>query len=173
MERISDAGVLYLEDYQILTEAKNEVERFLNAIVEAVTTSMRSEEDNLCSDHFAACIWKNQSSLGHLEVIYENLQDNHMFRKEKVDLYIIYKDIRNVDDIAPNAAKVYVWSPKVASKLEQRLRKLSLEKWGEDLYEPTIIDFDLKNSVSTAEKIVNEMINKNDMIEKLMREIEE
>ena len=168
MERITEAGSLYLNDYQILTEARKEVERFLNSIVDEVYNILMSGKENLDSNNFSIHIWQNQSSKGHLQIEFKNLRDDEVFREDKVDLYIIYKDIRNLDDIKPNSAEVSVWSPNVASKLENHLRALSIKKLGEDIYKPAVVGFDLRNSISTAENIAREIFNKGDLINKLI-----
>ncbi|MDY0236315.1 MAG: hypothetical protein RBR71_09815 [Gudongella sp.] len=171
MERISEAGVLYLNDYQILTEARKEVERFLNAIVDEVYNIIVNETDKISSDNFSTNIWQNQTAKGHLEVQLIGLKENSIFRKDKADLYIVYKDIRNIDDIEPNSGKITVWSPNVASKLEKSLGSVSMKSLGEDIYQSTIVEFDLNNSMSTAEEIAREIFNKYDLIEKLITEI--
>lgn len=171
MERLSEAGVLYLKDYQILTEARNEVERFLNSIVEEVYSMVSNDIDNLRLDNFKTHIWENQSSKGHMQIHFISLEGDGLFRKNKVDLYIIYKDIRNTDRISPTSGDVFVWSPAVASKLEETLVNLSIEKFGKNIYQPTTVEFDLNNSIHTAENIVKEIFNKYNLIEELVKEI--
>jgi len=171
MKRLSEAGVLYLRDYQILTEARNEVERFLNSIVEEVYSIVSNEIDNLSLDNFNTHIWENQSSKGHMQIQFICLKDNGLFRKNKPDLYIIYKDIRNTDRISPVSGDVFVWSPAVASKLEKTLMNLSIEKLGKNIYQPTTVEFDLNNYIYTAENIAREIFNKYNLIVKLVKEI--
>lgn len=172
MERISEAGALYLNDYQILTEARKEVERFLNSIVEEVYNIILNEKEKLDTNNFRISLWNNQSSKGHMRVEFISLKDDNIFRKDKADLHIIYKDIRNVDRIQPTSAQIVVWSPNVSSKLENDLRALSVEKLGEDIYNPLVVEFDLNNSISTAEKIAREIFSKGDLINQLIKEIQ-
>lgn len=171
MERISEAGILYLNDYQILTEARKEVERFLDSIIDEVYNILTNDKQSFDSNNFSMHIWKNQSSRGYMEVQFKNLRDGNLFRKDKVDLYIIYKDIRISDDIHPNSVEITVWSPNVASVLEDVLKRISTEKLGFDIYKPTIVEFDFNNSIASAEKIAREIFNKTDLIEKLVGEI--
>lgn len=168
MRKISEAGALYLKDYQVLTEARREVEKYLNSIVDVVYKIISDEKNSFSFKDFKINLWQNQSSKGHLEVQFINLEDTNLLRKDKIDIYIIYKDIRNADDIDTSSGKVFVWSPNLALKLENYLRELSIEKFGEDIYTPTIIEFDLNDSIETAETISKEVLNKAKLINKLI-----
>lgn len=173
MEKLTEAGKLYLCDYQILTEARKEVERYLNSVVEEVYSIISKETDDLSSNDFRIYLWENQSSKGHLEVQFICSNDNSIFRKSKADIYIIYKDIRNTNLLSPVSSKVFTWSPTVASKLEKILRKSSLEKFGEDLYKPVIIELDINSSTQAADKIAREILKRCNFVINLLQSLNE
>ncbi len=172
MEKLSEAGILYLTDYQILNEAMKEVERFLDSIVEEVNIIVSSRIVEIGSDKIRIDLWENQSSKGHLQVSFVGLIDSELVRRGKVDIYLTYKDIRNLDSVSPMSARVSVWSPNIASKLEKVLKKKSVDKLGIDIYESVIIEFDLNNSMATAQRIADEVLSKCDTIVSLLEEIQ-
>jgi hypothetical protein len=70
-------------------------------------------------------------------------------------------------------ANSYPWSPTVASKLEKILRKSSLEKFGEDLYKPVIIELDINSSTQAADKIAREILNRCNFVINLLQSLNE
>lgn len=172
MEKLSEAGVLYLTDYQILNEAKKEVERYLNSVVEEVNTIVSSRVEELTTDKIKVNLWENQSSKGHIDVYFASLTDSALLRRDKADIYVVYKDIRNLDNNSPTSARVSVWTPNVASKFEKVMKKKSLDKLEMDIYESVIIEFDLSNSMDTAQRIADEMLSKCETIVSLLEEIQ-
>ena len=173
MEKLTEAGKLYLYDYQILTEARKEVERYLNAVVEEVYNIISKEIDDLSSSGLKIHLWENQSSKGHMSLQFICLNNDCIFRKGKADIHIIYKDIRNTDLLSPVSSKISTWSPTVASKSESILRKLSIEKYREDIYEPKIIELDLNSSTQAADEIAREILNRCNMLVSLIQSLNE
>jgi len=172
MERLTEAGSLYLNDYQILDEARKEVDRYLNSVVEEVNNIVSAEIPNILTEKYKINVWENKSSKGHFEVQFICMYDTSIMRRDKVDLSLIYKDIRNEYNINSASAKVYLYAPSIASKLENRLSKLSEEKIGENIFQQSIIEFDLNNSLSTAMKISSEMLNKTKSVVSFLEELD-
>jgi len=172
MEKLSEAGKLYLKDYLVLDQARKDLHRFLNAVVDEVYEIISEEKDDLSSEEFKLKLWKNQSSKGHMQIQFLCLKDKELFRKDMVDLYIIYKDIRNTTDLESSASvKVHLYSPAVASKLEEKLRKLSIEELGKDIYEAERIEVDLDSSSQTAENIAEYILDQCNLIRNLIKEL--
>lgn len=150
MERLTDAGNLYLNDYQILNEARKEVDRYLNAVVDSVYEMLKSENYNFSTDLFKVNIRNNESSKGNLNMSLRYLKDGAILKKNKINFNITYKDIRHEDRIQPTECRIYLWSP-VDTNLKNIISPLALEKLGKDIYNPTMLELDLSNSTNAAE----------------------
>ena len=75
--------------------------------------------------------------------------------------------------MSPVSSKISTWSPTVASKSESILRKLSIEKYREDIYEPKIIELDLNSSTQAADEIAREILNRCNMLVSLIQSLNE
>lgn len=82
---------------------------------------------------------------------------------------MIYEDIRNTTDLkSSNTFKIYVYSPTVASKLENKLSEISTEKFNHDIYIPEVVDFNLDSSSQSAEKVAERVLEKCNYINQLI-----
>lgn len=68
MEKLSEEGKLYFNDYLILSEALNDTNRFLNVVVEKAHDIILKDENDLEPKDFTIGLWENKSNKGHLEV---------------------------------------------------------------------------------------------------------
>ncbi|MGM0549309.1 MAG: hypothetical protein ACQER0_08575 [Bacillota bacterium] len=172
MEKLSEAGKLFLEDYLVLNEAKNDVDRYLNTVVRKVHDIILEQLDDFTSEDLRLNIWENKSTRGRLQVRFESLTEHELFRKNKYDLYIMYRDIRNATDLfTNNSVKLYLYSPAVVSNLEDTLIRLSQEKLDYNIYNKKVIELDLNSSTQTAEKIAEEIFDMINIIKNLLNEI--
>lgn len=161
MEKLSEEGKLYLKDYLILEEARNDANRFLNTIIERVYSLVENEKDDLNTDNFRLVLWENKTTRGQMSVRFGAIKDINLFRKDLFDVFLRYRDIRNTTDLSSaRKIKLYLYSPAVSSKLENKLQELSEREYGENIYDPQIIKINLDSSQQSAEKIAEIILNK-------------
>ena len=140
MEKLSEAGRLYLKDYSILEEARKDMVRYLNAIVDETYDLVNEEIDDMAPEGFEMHTWKNDSSKGVMHASFRCISDIEFFRKDKMDLKVFYRDIRRAKDLSdPKFIKIYLASPKIASDLEDTLRNFAKDRIDENIYEPEYI----------------------------------
>ncbi len=174
MEKLSEAGKLYLKDYLVLDQVRKDLNRFLNTVVNEIYEIILEETDDLSPEGFKLKLWKNKSSKGHMQVKFLSLKDRKLFRKDRGDLYIIYKDIRNTTDLSsPASVKVYVHSPTIASELEEELRGLSRQELDRDIYEAEVVEFDSDSSSQIAEKVAEQMLDQCNLLRNLIKKLDE
>lgn len=172
MEKLSEAGKLFLKDYLVLNEAKNDVDRYLNTVVRKVHDIILEQLDDFNSKDLQLNIWENKSTKGRLQIRFKSLTEHELFRKNKYDVYIMYRDIRNATDLfTNNSIKIYLHSPAVVSNLEDTLKKLSQEKLNYNIYTQKIINLDLDSSTQSAEKIAEEIFAMINIIKELLNDI--
>ena len=162
MAKLSKEGKLYLKDYLILDRAREEANKFLDAIVEEVYDNLQTKE--LEANNFTIELFQSQSFKGQLQLQFRSLEDNDFFRKEKVDIYIVYRDVRNSKQLpSTKAGKVFVYISDEAEDLKEKL--------DEDVYKSTIVEFDLSNSSQTAEEVTEAIINQFNQIKDLLSQL--
>jgi len=175
MEKLTEPGRLYLKDYLILEEARKDMERFLNSVVDEAYDLIEEELEDLAPENFTLDIWQNESNKGQLYLRFKCIDNNKtdLFRQDKSDITIKYRDIRNTMDLSdPTFIKVFVGSPTVASDVESKLKKLSSEKYNYDVYQPKYLRLNLDNSSKSANLIRDEILNKCNYIRKLINSIQ-
>lgn len=67
MEKISEMGKLFLKDYYVLTEAKDQSHDFLDAVLENVYKLIEERREELpdLGSSYQWKTWSNKSNLGH------------------------------------------------------------------------------------------------------------
>jgi hypothetical protein len=109
-----------------------------------------------------------------MQINFLSLKDKELFRKDKVDVKIIYKDIRNTIDLfSPTSVKVYVDSPTIASELEEELRKLSKQELDRDIYEAEVVEFDSDSSSQIAGKVAEQILDQCNLLRNLIKKLDE
>lgn len=161
MTKITEAGALYLKDYYVLNEAKDEMDQFLNTVLATVHTKLAEELKELSDGTFQWVVKNNQSSPGYLQVNLLLPNGIHGFiRAGNVDVYIIYRDIRNTSRISePKSIELTVTTSAQAKQLRAELMKMS-----EDVSEGALLGhhypaLDLSSSENSAETIVDKMLS--------------
>ena len=163
MEKLTEPGRLYLKDYLILEEARKDMERFLNSVVDEAYDLIEEELEDLAPENFTLKPWKGESQNGklHINFICKNNYDLSFFRENKIDIRIIYRDIRNTMDLNdPTFIKIFISSPTVASDVGSKLKNMSLEEYDINIYKPKYLKLDLDNTLNSAEMVKEEMLNK-------------
>lgn len=162
MGKLSKEGKLYLKDYLILNRARDEANKFLDAIVEEVDKRLQAED--LAADDFKIEVWQSQSVKGQLQLQFRSEKDSDLLRKDKVDLYLVYRDVRNTKNLpSTKAAKIFVYIPDEAAKLKEEL--------ADDVYKSKVVEFDLSSSDHTAEEVTAAIIDKFNQIKKLLSQL--
>jgi len=175
VEKLTEPGRLYLKDYLILEEARKDMERFLNSVVDEAYDLIEEELEDLAPENFVLDLWQNESTKGQLYIRFKSSNDTNfdLFRANKSDITIKYKDIRNTIDLSdPIFVKIFAESPTVASGVEDRLKNMSLEEYDNDVYQPKYLRLNLDNSSKSAELIRDEVLNKCNYIRKLINFIQ-
>jgi len=106
MEKLSEAGKLYLQDFYILNEAQSDVFIFLDAVMNQVYQNLVEEIKDLSGrdDVFVWESWKNESKSGRLDVWPSTKKEVIPFRKGKGDLYLICRDVRHEAELSDTAS---------------------------------------------------------------------
>lgn len=172
MEKLSEAGKLFLKDYLVLNEAKNDVDRYLNTTVRKVHDIILEQLDDFNTEYLQLNIWENKSTRGRLQIRFKSLIEHELFREDRYDIYIMYRDIRNATDLfTNNSVKIFLHSPAAVSNLKDSLIKLSQKKLGYNIYNKKIILLDLDSSTQSAEKIAEEIFDMINIIKELLKDI--
>ena len=106
MERLSEAGKLYLQDFYILNEAQNDVFIFWDAVMNQVYQNLVEGIKDLSGpeDVFVWEAWKNESKPGRLDVWPSAKKEVIPFKKGKGDLYLICRDVRHEAELSDTAS---------------------------------------------------------------------
>ncbi|MGM0411002.1 MAG: hypothetical protein ACQEQF_09610 [Bacillota bacterium] len=161
MEKLSAAGKLYLKDYLTLEEARKDMERFLNSVLDEIKNLFKEEIEGLVPEGFEINTWIRKNSKGAMSISYFCTGQIKYFREDSSDLHIVCKDIRVATDLTESTCvKINLQTPKVASDVENKLIELSQVMYNENIYEPNYIRLDLNNSSNSAEKIVDQILKK-------------
>lgn len=175
MEKLSQAGRLYLEDYYILSEALKDIDDFLESIIDQVQESLINITDELSIPELNWSLWRNKSSRGSIEINGFAKTNILSIGKKKAKIIIEYKDIRKTDElINPATIIISVWSPGTANEFKKKMQNLSKDFLGEDIYKKEYLELDLESASKSAEKIsefISEQCNKiNIILNKMINE---
>lgn len=123
MPKLTEAGALYLKDYYILTEAREEMEKLVNEVLSAVFFKLDEMKQELTDVITKWSIWRNQSSPGYMEIQLQLLKgDPNIRRIDKTDVYIVYRDVRHSPRIKePYSVELKVTTPGQAESLRQNI----------------------------------------------------
>ena len=126
MEKLSQAGRLYLEHFYILQEAQNDVNNFLNEVVEKTYQGLLEKKDLLpVPKNFTWQIWKNQASPGVIEISPVALMETGLFSKGKVDLHLTYLDVRHDSKLTEtDAVSITINS---TNRIRKKLKRLPFD----------------------------------------------
>ena len=126
MEKLSQAGRLYLEHFYILQEAQNDVNNFLNEVVEKTYQGLLEKKDLLpVPKNFTWQIWKNQASPGVIEISPVALTETGLFSKGKVDLHLTYLDVRHDSKLTEtDAVSITINS---TNRIRKKLKRLPFD----------------------------------------------
>lgn len=96
MKKLSEAGKLYLQDFYILNEARNDASVFLDAVMSQAYQDLLREIRDLPApgEPFTWKVWKSETNPGVLEVWPSAKKDIIPFGKGREDLYVICRDVR-------------------------------------------------------------------------------
>lgn len=110
MEKLSEAGKLYLQDYYILNDAQNDVFVFLDALMNQVYQNVAEGIKDLYDpgNIFSWEAWKNESKPGRLGVWPLPESETVPFRKGKSDLYLRCCDVRHEAGLSETAGVTVV-----------------------------------------------------------------
>jgi len=160
MRSLSKAGKLYLAEYRVLTAAQNDVDLFLDDVLEILTNELNLKLPAFSNDYYKWNVWKNKSGKGQLaiELLLKKIVTG--FRKKNVDVGIEYNDIRISTDITSTSYVIIcAWTPNAAKELKTNIEKISLLQ-GESIYQKTTLELNLDSSALSAKKIATVMIDK-------------
>ena len=149
MSKLSNGGRLYLADYEILEEVRGEVNFFLDFLIDSLKENLDIEKEKLSTDFFEVYVFSNQSKKGYLELGLLNKKNFKNFKESKVDIKIIYRDIRHTSEMNPNQGHISIYTPQRAADIKRSLSSISTERSGIDIYEDSTIDFNLDNGLET------------------------
>ncbi|MCD8503244.1 MAG: hypothetical protein LRY71_18305 [Bacillaceae bacterium] len=172
MTKLSNAGKLYLDEFYILTEAKKELDRYLDMVVDQVYQELKSKETLYSNSHFQWSVWQNKSTKGRIDVEFKVKEKISYFREGKADLYIIYKDIRHTNSLQnPASVRISLWTPAAANGVKEEVQQMSLKLHQENLYNPMFLELDLEDSQETATRMAECILDRSKMIFTVLEEI--
>lgn len=165
MSKLSNAGKLYLNEYYILNEAKRDLEQYLDSVADQVTQNLLIKGADFNTAQFSWNVWQNKSTKGRIDVEFKAKESLPFFREGKADIYVIYKDIRHTTKLKdPGTIRLSVWTPAAAKGVEQEIQQRGLRLSEENVYEERFIELNIEDSRETAEKIVELIIEKSELI---------
>lgn len=174
MERLSNAGKLYLNEYYILSEARTDLERYLDSVVDQVYQMLLSKENDFTTSKFSWSVWQNKSTKGRIDVEFKAKGKLPFFREAKSDISVIYKDIRHFNKFTdPETIRISVWSPGTSKNVEQEIQQQGLNNYQKNIYEEIYVKLNLEDSSEAAEKISEHIIEKSELIFSIINEIVE
>lgn len=169
--KLSEGGKLYLNEYYILDEALNDVNDFLNEILDRVNRTLELKIGNDASGIFSWNIYQNKSRRGYLELGIHSNTENEEFGNAKIQ--IIYKDIRYAEDLSSTSTvKIQTWSPASLNNFIGEVKKVSGDLFGSDIYENVSIYLNFDDSDKSAEAIAEYILKKYEQVNKVIEVIE-
>lgn len=135
MAKLTEAGALYLKDYYILTEARDEMEKYLDKVLSAVHLKLVDMMQELTDDIIKWGVWSNQSSPGYMQIFIQLLKgDSSIRRIGKTDVYVVYRDVRHSSRIKdPYSVELNVTTYGQTKSLRQEIERLSLNMFGTNI----------------------------------------
>ena len=160
MESMTRAAELYLEDYYILSEARSELDRYLDRMLEEVYDALSSETERLNDEESEWRIWRNKSSSGIIQLeLFIKTPQFEFLRHKKSDIYVQYKDIRQTTRITtPKSVEISTFCTRLDKRLKQELNQRSNELFGLDLIGFRYPAIDTENMDQTVEEVVRVMV---------------
>lgn len=153
MINLSETGKLYLESYTILEEARQNMENYLNDVLDNMEE--RLNEDIKTHDKtikgFKLEIYNNQKNRGNFSLDFRRIDEHNIFRIGKTDLFIKYEDFRINPELKDGEVKISLKSHNVSKSIEDIINKKGKELLNTDLYNPIIVD--IKNKDNAYEEI--------------------
>ena len=172
MDRLSEAGELYLDNYFVLEKANNEVENYLDSVLNNTIKLVLEGLKDLNSDYFEWSYRVNNSNPGTIQFWPVNLIESNVFRLDQKDIYVKYNDIRRFSDYEKSdSVKIYMYNPNVSSYLEDIIGKIVKYKDLDKIYKEEFISLDLGNSINSAEKISEKILNRCEAVNDLILKI--
>ncbi len=112
MEKLSQAGRLYLKDYYIINEAQKDLFAYLNTIQENVYNNLVDRKNEIpVPDGFVWNTWMSKSNPGILSIWPASDKDIKVFRKGKAELSLDCKDVRHDNNLTSNdSVSLYIHS---------------------------------------------------------------
>lgn len=190
MERLSEAGRLYLENYHALQRARDDMDRFLNRVAEHLVVYIEGNIAESCSgdNGLVKCrVYANQTHVGKIHVYLRVVTEREPFVERKSYLEMDYRDIRYASDLARTDE---VCIRVAATKVDQR----QLKRWENELQQAmswieerhgialaigegqnTLFraetTFDLDNAAASAERIGEILLECADAIQGFMMDL--
>lgn len=155
MTSMTDAGALYLNDYYILSEARKEMDQFLNHVVTNVHAKLIEELKLIPDDIIKWTIWINQTSLGYMQIT------AIATKQISKPIYIIYRDIRNTSSLTdPKSIELSISTIAEAKQLKLDLNRLSQKMFSYLLTDPIYPTLNLSSSEESVDTIVSVILNR-------------
>lgn len=135
MAKLSEAGALYLKDYYILTEAREEMESFLDKVLLAVHLKLEGMVEGLTDETTKWSEWKSQSPMGYMQIGVQVLQGEFGgSRKGRSDVFVEYRDVRHTTRIEdPLSVEIGVAVHAQSKLLGQEIERRSLNMLGSNI----------------------------------------
>jgi len=135
MTKLTEAGALYLKDYYILTEARDEMEKYLDRVLSVVHFKLVDMMQELTDDITKWSVWNNQSSPGYMQISTQLLKgDSNIRRIGKTDVYVVYRDVRHSSRIKePYSVELKVTTYGQAKLLRQEIELRSVNMFGNNI----------------------------------------
>lgn len=162
MMDLSETGKLYLESYTILEEARQNMENYLNDILDNIEKQLEEDikSQDKSVDRFKLELYNNQTNRGQISLDFRRIDQHAIFRKGKTDLYIKYEDFRINRELKDGQVKISLKSPNISKSVEDIINKKGKELLNTDLYNPIIIDIKNKdNAYEEIYEIIDELYN--------------
>lgn len=135
MAKLTEAGALYLKDFYILTEAREEMENYLDKVLSSVHLKIADMVQELADDITKWGVWRNQASLGYMQITIQLLKDDPNIRRGKSsDVFVVYRDVRHLSRIKePYSVELDVTTHGQAKLLGQEIERLSANLFGSNI----------------------------------------
>lgn len=161
MIKMTKAAELYLKDFHILSEAREELDLFLNHLVDQVYEILDAERESLNGNEYDWKIWKNKAKPGTMELYLSPTSSNiEPLRKNQTDIFVTYYDIRHTARIKnPMSIEIDVRCTRRAKQLRTILNKESLDLFDSEAtvyYYPSIHPAEIDK---TVDKIATQMLD--------------
>lgn len=135
MAKLSEAGALYLKDYYILTEAREEMESYLDKVLLAGYSKLADMVQELTDDTTKWGVWRSQSPMGYMQIgVQVLLGEFGGSRKGRSDVFVAYRDVRHTTRITdPLSVEIGVAVHGQSKLLGQEIERRSLNMLGSNI----------------------------------------